>query len=250
MSLIYGISQVLHRIRVKLYPNYLPGGEGTFLARTDSEASLSVEQVCATKKNRGGFTGRYEDMVSYVKQYFEEAAYQLSDGFAINTGFFSIYPNLGGTFKDIHETPDPDKHPLTFRFRAHDPMRELARHIAIEIEGLAHTNGYIDEFTDSETASVNGVYKPGNIFVIHGRKIKIAGSDPSCGVYFVPVDDPAAAVKVSRIAESTPTRITGIAPATGYIQNRIEIHTQLTTSTVNLLKTPRVITSPFILEEM
>jgi hypothetical protein len=31
MDLIYGVSQVLHRIKLKLYPNYLPGREGTFL---------------------------------------------------------------------------------------------------------------------------------------------------------------------------------------------------------------------------
>ena len=45
MNLTYGTKQVMHRIRVKLYPNYLPGGEGTFLTRTDSEACLKVQST-------------------------------------------------------------------------------------------------------------------------------------------------------------------------------------------------------------
>jgi len=45
MNLTYGTKPVMHRIRVKLYPNYLPGGEGTFLTRTDSEACLKVQST-------------------------------------------------------------------------------------------------------------------------------------------------------------------------------------------------------------
>ena len=48
MNLTYGTKQVMHRIRVKLYPNYLPGGVGTFLTRTDSEACLKV--LCTFKQ--------------------------------------------------------------------------------------------------------------------------------------------------------------------------------------------------------
>jgi hypothetical protein len=98
MNLIYGVQQVMHRIRVKLYPNYLPVGEA-FLARTDSEASLNIEQVCAALRERGGYKGDFSQLVDHVQKFFGEAAYQLCDGFAVNTGYFSIYPNLGGTFK-------------------------------------------------------------------------------------------------------------------------------------------------------
>ncbi len=38
MAIINDVKEVLHRIRVKLYPNYLPHVEGTYLARTVSEA--------------------------------------------------------------------------------------------------------------------------------------------------------------------------------------------------------------------
>jgi hypothetical protein len=94
MAILDDIQGVMHRIRIKLYPNYLPSVEGTYIARTDSEASLSVEQVCAALKNRGGFTGNYDDLVVYVKAFFDEAAYQLCDGYAVNTGYYSVHPNM------------------------------------------------------------------------------------------------------------------------------------------------------------
>jgi hypothetical protein len=64
------VNEVLHRIKVKLYPNYLPGVPGAFFARTNNEAALSIEEVCAAAKNRGGYTGNYEDLNWNVKVFF------------------------------------------------------------------------------------------------------------------------------------------------------------------------------------
>jgi hypothetical protein len=87
------------------------------------------------------------------------------------------------------------------------------------------------------------------MFTVHGHKIKIVGDDPSVGLYFVPVNDPTQAVKVTRIGENNPTKITGIAPNTGHTQNKIEIRTQYSGMTDRFLKTPRIITSSFILDQ-
>ena len=87
------------------------------------------------------------------------------------------------------------------------------------------------------------------MFTLIGEKIQLKGDQPEVGLYFVPVDDPAAAVKVTRIAENTASKIVGIAPATGHQYNRLEIRTQYSGGSNTFLKTPRVITSDFILEE-
>jgi hypothetical protein len=94
IAIINDVNEVLHRIREKLYPNYLPTLEGAYIARTDNEAFLSIEEVCAALKNRGGFTGSYDDLVEHVRQFFDEAAYQLCDGFTVNAGYFSVHPNV------------------------------------------------------------------------------------------------------------------------------------------------------------
>ena len=248
MNLNYGVSQVMHRIRVKLYPNYLPKG-GSYIARTDNEASLTIEQVCAALCDRGGFKRDYDELVDFVKKFFDEAAYQLCDGFAINTGYFSIYPKLGGTFKTVHESPDPKKHPLSFHFRPLKKLRDLAEHIHVIVEGEANVSGYIDTFTDTDEHAENSIFVPGNMFVLTGHKIKIAGDDPDCGLYLVPVDDPSKAVKIWRISENGASKITGIMPSSQNMLSRLEIRTQFAGSGGIFLKTPRIISSSFTLEE-
>ena len=249
MAIINNVTEVLHRIRVKLYPNYLPNVEGAYIARTDSEASLNIEQVCAALKNRGGFGGDYEDLVEAVKQFFDEAAYQLCDGFAVNVGYYSVHPNVGGTFNTVTEAHDHKKHPITFRFRANNKLRKLVEHIGVDIEGIADSSGWIDEFIDADENSINTLYVPGNQFILHGHKIKVAGDAPGVGVFFVPVSDPSKAVKVKRIAENTSTKIIGITPKTEELHNRIEVRTQFSGSGSAFLKTVRTIASGFTVEE-
>jgi hypothetical protein len=250
MSRVNPVMEVMHRIKVKLYPNYLRSIKGAYLARTVNEASLSIEQICAALKNRGGFTGSYEDLVEYVTLFFDEAVYQLCNGYAVNTGFFSIHPNVRGTFDSEKDTYDREKNPITFHFRIRRRLRELAEYIAVEIEGIAEANCWIDEFHDTDKDSINTLYAPGDLFVIQGSKIKLAGDDPGVGVYFIPVDDPSKAVKAGRIVGNTSSKIIGVAPNTGYQHNKVEIRTQFAGSGGIFLKSPRVVTGSFVLEEL
>jgi len=249
MSTLDDLSLILHRIRVKLYPNYLKNVKGAYIARTNNERTLDVEDICTASKTRGGFTGSLKDMLEFVNWYFDETAYQLCDGYAVTNGYYTIHPNVGGTFDSVNEAHDHEKHPISFRFTTRARLHSLAKNIAVEVEGIVDTSGYIDTFFDYEEKSTNGIYVPGNQFAIHGDKIKIAGNDPGIGVYFVPVDDPSKAVKMTRIAENNPSKITGIAPQTEHLQNRIEIRTQFAGSGSILLKAPRTITSAFVIEE-
>jgi len=247
MSVVNNYMGVLHRIRIKLYPNYLPKVKGAYIARTDDEASLSIEEICETMKVRGGFAGNYEDLVENIKKFFDESANRLCDGYSVNLKYFSIHPSIGGSFASVDEAYDPKKHPLSFRFRARSPLRNLTRHIAVDVLGLANANAFIDEFTDTDERFVNSQFIPGDLFSLTGYNIKIAGEDPGCGVFFVPLDDPSKAVKAARIAENSASKIIGMAPDTGYARNKIEVRTQFSGSST-LLKTTRVITGKFVLE--
>jgi hypothetical protein len=238
------VSEVLHRIRVKLYPNYLPKAEGSYIARTDNEASLSIEEVCAAAKNRGGFTGNYDDLVEHVKQYFEEAAYQLCDGFAVHTGYFSIHPNVGGVFHKTTQGHDQEKHPVGFRFRTSAALRNLAERIVIEVEGLAEVSGYIDEFVDISTGAVNETAISGGLFSIAGHKIKVDGDKNDIGVYFVSVPDPAKEVKVTGpLAENSSSKVIGVIPALNPGLYKLEIRTQYSSGSF-FLKEPRTLVLP------
>jgi hypothetical protein len=242
MAVINNVTEVLHRIRAKLYPNYLHGVPGAFIARTDDEASLSIEEVCAALKNRGGFTGNYDDLIGYVRQFFDEAVYQLGDGFSVNLKYFSIHPRIGGTWENALEQFDPAKHRIGFGFRVLKPLRDLTEHVEVLIEGIADTGGFIAELTDVITESVNESLTPGGMFSMIGHKLKVAGTDPSCGVYFLAAANPSQRVPVSgHLAENAPGKIIGIIPALAAGQWKVEVVTQYSGATNNPLKNPRTI---------
>jgi len=90
---------------------------------------------------------------------------------------------------------------------------------------------------------------PGNGFALHGHNIKVEGGDPACGVYLVPAEDPSQKVKITRILENSPSKIMGLSLATGFLMNRIEVVTQFSGGSAPL-KTPRTVTSAFMLEEI
>jgi hypothetical protein len=125
--------------------------------------------------------------------------------------------------------------------------QDLVKFITVDITGIADSNAVIDRFIDRDENSVNRVFAAGDMFCITGNKIKVAGEDPSCGVFFVPVDDPSKEVKVTRIGENSASTVTGIAPDTQCKFNRVEIRTQYTGSASTFLKAPRTIASDFVI---
>ncbi|MDR0550762.1 MAG: hypothetical protein LBG72_01955 [Spirochaetaceae bacterium] len=97
MAVMNDVTEVLHKIEAKLYPNYLGKGGGAYVARSKAEAPLSIEDICASAKNRGGFTGQYEDLVEHTHVFINEMIYQLLDGFSVQVGgYFSLHTRIGG----------------------------------------------------------------------------------------------------------------------------------------------------------
>jgi hypothetical protein len=165
----------------------------------------------------------------------------------VNTSYFSIHPNVGGTFDKLTEGHDGAKHPVTFRFRTRALLRALAEHIAIDVEGLADVTGYLDEFIDITTESVNETLTPGGQFSVSGHKIKVVGDNADVGVYFVSATDPTQRVKVAgHLAENTASKVIGMVPALGAGAWKVEVVTQFA-SGGTLLKEPRAVESAFAL---
>jgi len=249
MAGITDLTNIFHHIKVKLYPNYLPkAGKGTYIARTDSDKSVNIRDICSIMVTRAGFDGSFETLHDYVLQFMDEVAYQICDGFTANLGYFSIHPNVGGVFQTQNEGHDHKKHPITFRFSALAKLRALVKNIDVQVEGIAEVPAYIDQFTDLEEDITNSLFVPGHGFAIHGHNIKIEGTNPDIGVYFRDETDQNKVVQVDRILENTPSKIVGIAPSPLTKMSKVMVITQYTGGVP--LKDIRVIISPFTVEEI
>jgi len=243
------LSLVVHRIKGELYFCNLQKADGGYFALTKNERTLNDEDICTTLITRTGFAGKREDMLNIIRQYNREFIYQLFDGYAVNNGWYTARINIGGMFDGVNEPYDREKNPVSVRFTPSARMRKALKEIIVEIEGLADTNGSIYTFTDFDEKAVNSIFVPGDQSAVSGIKIRLEGGDPGVGLFFVPVDNPAAAVKVMRIAENNPSKITFIAPQTGYQYNRLEVRTQYSGIPGKPNKTLRTIASSFVLEE-
>jgi len=247
MSEIYEAKEEMHSIEAQLYPNHLQN-DGTYVAKNVKEKTIGIEAVCAAMKNRGGYDGGVDEAVKTVKHFLKEVMYQLCDGFSINLLWFTITVSFSGLFHSVNEPFAPPKHKVTFKFHPLKAMRKLTDLIEVTVNGRIEEPAYISEFIDLEEDLTNSLIVAGHGFAVHGHNIKIEGDDP-CGMYFVPVDDPSKKVKVERLLENNPSKITAIAPVVDNAVFRVEIVTKFSSSSTVLL-TPRTITSPFTIEDI
>ncbi|MDR2552771.1 MAG: hypothetical protein LBD31_06380 [Treponema sp.] len=135
MAVINEITEVLHKIEAKVYSNYLGRGEGAYVARAQAEASLSIEDVCAAAKNRGGFTGQYEDLVEHTQVFINEVVYQLLDGFSVQLGgFCSLHTRISGTYHGANDHIGAEN--LHIAFRTLGRLKDLLIKVKIENEGI------------------------------------------------------------------------------------------------------------------
>ena len=238
MAVINEITEVLHKIEAKLYPNYLGKGEGAYIARTKAEAPLSIEDVCAAAKNRGGFTGQYEDLAEHAHVFMNEMIYQLLDGFSVQLGgFFSLHTRIGGTYHGGNDHIGAENLHVAFRALRH--LKELLLGVKIGNEGIAGDGVYIDEIIDVHTESLNSVLTPGNMVHILGHKIKVEGEDPACGVWFVNQADQSRTKITEHLGINRNTELFGLIPALAAGTYKLEAVTLYTGSTP--LKEARVI---------
>ncbi|GHV92025.1 hypothetical protein AGMMS50268_25280 [Spirochaetia bacterium] len=245
MAIIEEINEVLHKIEAKLYPNYLGKGDGDYVARAKAEAPLNIEDVCAAAKNRGGYTGSFEDMLEHSRIFINEVVYQLLDGFSVQFGgFFSLHCRISGTYHGGSDHISAEN--LHIAYRSLNRLKDLLHKVQIENEGIAGDGAYIDEIIDVHTDSLNSALSPGNMAHIMGNKIKVEGSGPEVGVWFV---SEAAGNPRTRVSENLglnkSSELMALIPALDAGTYKLEIVTHYAGGTP--LKEPRTIKAETLL---
>jgi hypothetical protein len=193
--------------------------------------------VCAAAKNRGGFTGQYEDLVEHAHVFINEIIYQLLDGFSVQLGgFCSLHTSIAGTYHGANDHIGAENLHVAFRTLRH--LKELLLKVKIENEGIAGDGAYIDEILDVHTESVNSVLTPGNMVHITGHKIKVDGEDPTVGVWFIAKADGTRVKITEHLAVNRPAELVGVIPALTPGAYTLEVVTIYSSGTTTL-KEPR-----------
>jgi hypothetical protein len=235
------MANILHKIKAYLYDNILTkDNPNDFVARTASERSLNVQQICLSAVTRGGADISASAMEHATELFLKEMAYQLCDGFSVNTGYFTASTTIRGVFDSPSETFNKDKHSIIFQFNQGEKLRAEIANIEVNILGVAESSAVILQVTDVKSGSVNDLLTPGRNLKIVGSKIKVAGDDPSVGIYFV--DDATQArtkVDPSDIVTNNPSEVMVVIPELPSGTYNLEIVTQFSKNSA-FLKEPRV----------
>ncbi|MDR0411452.1 MAG: hypothetical protein LBH75_05725, partial [Treponema sp.] len=144
-------------------------------ARARTEKTLSVEQVCAEAVTRGGSDINFDTMVEAVRVYFDEAFYQLADGFGVRNPYYSMQPKIGGTFDHADAKADKAKNPVDITFHKRQLLREIISRSTVEIEGVAESAAYIAEALDVASGIMDEHLTSGGVITLLGSRIKIDG---------------------------------------------------------------------------
>jgi hypothetical protein len=178
------MDDILHRIRVYLYENFLTDNPNDYSARVVSERTLNIGEICRAAVRRGGAPSTAEAMEHNASLFLKEMAYQLMDGYSVNTGWFTANAQVRGVFDAKTEAFDPAKHSLLFRFNQGEQLRRAIPDVKVQVMGVGESGILISHVVDSKTGSVNDLLTPGGTLKIKGGKMKIAGDDPQTGVWF------------------------------------------------------------------
>ena len=178
------MENVFHTIKVNLYENFLTDNPDDFSAKVISERTLGVREICTMAIKRGGAPSTIDAMELNAMLFLKEMAYQMMDGFAVNTGYFTANAQVRGVFNNRTEAFNPNKHSVLFRFNQGDLLRREIPNIQVQVMGVGETGIIISHVVDSKTGSVNDLLTPGGVLKIRGGKLKITGDHPDVGVYF------------------------------------------------------------------
>ena len=168
-----------------LRPNLLKNNVGTYKAQTITNQTLGIKDICKSLSEKP-LAGVDPNAVEYhVKLFLEEMAELLAEGFAINTGYFGASASVKGSFKHINDHFDIQRHAVAFKFTQGVVMRKKAAITQAEILPVVSAGHGIQQVLDHHTGSENNLLTPSNALKIKGKNMKLIGSHPDVGVYFI-----------------------------------------------------------------
>ncbi len=230
---------ILHKIKAYLYENLLTkDNPNDYIARTVSERALSVKDICQAAVSRGGADVTAAAMEHATDLFLKEMAYQLCDGFSVNTGYFTAGTQIRGVFDSPSESFNTEKHNILFQFNQGEKLRAEIPNIEIDILGLADASTVILQVKDVKSGTLNDMLTPGRNLKISGSRLKIAGDHKANGVYFVnTATENRIKVEADDVVVNNPSELIVVIPDLPSGSYRLEVVTQYAVSV--MLKEPR-----------
>ena len=228
-------------IEYVLEPNGFIGSEGKYRAQVTNSRSYTFDDIAAhlIKHNTGLSSSVIYGLWEGIKGAVEEF---IAQGAVINTELFQTRVSIKGVFNGPEDGFDPSRHEVRLNLKPGSLLSETPKKLrAKKISPKVKT--FIQSVMDVKTGAVNSCLTPGMNLRIHGHRVKISGSDPSCGLYFVSGKQTVQPVKVefSELVVNKPSEIIAVIPRLGKGDWSLRLVTQYCPGP-KPLKEPHIIT--------
>jgi len=231
--------------KVWLTPNLLTRDvDNDYIAEVStSKQTLRNEDIAERIVNEGSEI-KYDTLLSIINQHDRIIRGAVCDGYSVLTGVAQFSPRVTGNWLGKSANFDPSTNKLTLDMVLSKEMRDALATVGVEVLGVKEGGGAgIGLVTNTLDGNTDGYITPGEDILIEGTKIKIAGDEEMCGVFFVLRGAETETVRKvdRRLTQNNPSSIIARVPADlepgEYI---LRIVTQFSNSAV-LLKEPRTL---------
>ena len=162
-----------------------------------------------------------------------------SRGGTISTEIFKTRLSIKGTFKGLEDRFDPDRHEIRLNLRPGPLLYEVMGKLKVKKQDH-HAGTLINSVNEVRAGSAGGRFSPGMIVRITGQRLKIAGDNPSCGLYFISdkAGDMPLKVEATEFVVNKPSELITVIPGLNKGSWKIRVVTQFCKGR-KLLKKPQ-----------
>ena len=227
-------------LQYSLLENLLTDRPDDFSAQTHSIATLDKEAIITRILNKGTLLTR-TDILAALNGFEEAVSEALLEGYSLTLPLFNTSFSISGVFESILDTFDGNRHKLNINLTKGTLLRKTEKEVKFEKTNPATALPNIQEVRDSISGTVNERLTRNGVVEVRGYNLKIDGTDPACGLWFVAEDG--TETKAAVMVENKPSRIIAMIPDLPGGNWQMRVSTQFTGSN-KLLKTPKTFVFP------
>ena len=233
-------------IDIQISKNHLTNDDSyygqVFKGRMRTKEAI-IEMIVGSRTELRGST-----ILAASNMFDNKTMERLLQGETVSYGFFRLFLSVNGKFRRGSKWNSESNY-FALCVEPTDEFRDLLQTTKGRIMNLPDTNMFLYSAFDTETDTVNKNITPGRVVEIIGKTIKIAGDDPSVGIFLQNIEtEEELKIAQNSIIINHPKRLMIVSPnvlAPG--SYRIIIRTQYTVGS-KLTKGVKTCRSTFVLD--
>jgi len=218
-----------------LVENLLTERPDDYSAQTRSIATLDKEAIITRILGKGTLLTR-TDILAVLNGFEETVADALLEGYSLALPLFNTSFSISGVFEGPLDSFDVNRHRFNINLTKGTLLRRTEHEVKFEKANAAAALPHIQEVKDVISDTVNDKLTPKGVLELRGYSLKINGTDPACGLWFVAENG--TETNAVKFIENMPARIIVMIPELPAGKYQVKVVTQYMGNN-KFLKTPK-----------